>query len=101
MLALNGRKWILATIAGLDSLPEMEARDPHIIFDAEEQRIHGFAGCNSFFGQYQIKPDSKISFANIASTKMYCANTMELKQLSSKHSVIVRRYPSPVTHFNC
>lgn len=79
MLALNGRKWILATIAGLDSLPEMEARDPHIIFDAEEQRIHGFAGCNSFFGQYQIKPDSKISFANIASTKMYCANTMELE----------------------
>ncbi|PRZ00125.1 copper resistance protein NlpE N-terminal domain-containing protein [Marinilabilia salmonicolor] len=79
MVTLTGKKWILTKIEGLDSLPEMEARYPHIIFDAEEQRIHGFAGCNSFFGQYQIQPDHKISFENIASTKMYCAHTMELE----------------------
>ena len=78
-VTLLSKKWILKKLKGLNTLPEIEARDPHIIFDTEEQRIHGFAGCNSFFGKYQIKPDNKISFDNIASTKMFCANTMEME----------------------
>ncbi|WP_010663634.1 META domain-containing protein [Marinilabilia salmonicolor] len=79
MVTLTGKKWILTKIEGLDTLPEIEAREPHLIFDAEEQRIHGFAGCNSFFGQFQFNADDKVSFKNIASTKMYCAHTMDLE----------------------
>ena len=37
----------------------------------EDQSIHGFAGCNSFFGKYQ-KEESRIEFINMASTEKYC-----------------------------
>lgn len=37
----------------------------------EAQKINGFAGCNRFFGSYELS-ESKIQFSGIGSTKMFC-----------------------------
>lgn len=38
---------------------------------AQDQSVHGFAGCNSFFGKYHIDQTS-MEFDNMASTEKYC-----------------------------
>ena len=79
MSQLTGKKWILSQLPGVSFSFKEKHRKPHIIFDSEKKRIHGFAGCNSFFGQYIITDDGALKFDNIASTKMYCPETMEVE----------------------
>lgn len=48
-------------------------------FNAEEQKISGFSGCNRFFGNYVLS-DHSITFGPLGSTKMFCdekANSIE------------------------
>lgn len=77
MLELTDKKWALRELKGIDLVSQGGNRKPHIIFDPEKNRVHGFAGCNSFFGQYQIEADGSVSFKNMASTKMHCAESMK------------------------
>ena len=42
-----------------------------ITFDDELNKVTGFAGCNSFFGDYTAQ-NNEITFANIAASKKYC-----------------------------
>lgn len=77
LLELTDKKWALRELKAEDLVSQGGNRKPHIIFDSEKNRVHGFAGCNSFFGQYQIEADGSVSFKNIASTKMYCAESMK------------------------
>lgn len=79
MSRLTNKKWALTQLSGKAIDNQNKERIPHIIFDAEEDRVHGYAGCNSFFGKYQIEADGTVRFENIASTKMYCSETMELE----------------------
>lgn len=79
MSRLTNKKWALTQLSGKAIDNQNEERKPHVIFDAEEDRVHGYAGCNSFFGKYQIEADGTVRFDNIASTKMYCSETMELE----------------------
>ena len=43
--------------------------------DAEHQRAHGFAGCNQWFGSYQLK-GNRLSISNVASTRKACAPSL-------------------------
>ncbi len=79
MAQLTDKKWVLSGLPGIDFALNKESRKPYIIFDSEKNRINGFAGCNSFFGGYQIKDDGTVRFENIASTKMYCSETMKIE----------------------
>jgi copper homeostasis protein (lipoprotein) len=76
---LTDRKWVLSELPGEDFALKGGSRKPHIVFDSEKHRVHGFAGCNSFFGEYHIKDDGSVRFGNIAYTKMYCAETMKIE----------------------
>ncbi|MDU8884865.1 META domain-containing protein [Yeosuana sp. MJ-SS3] len=52
---------------------------PDINFDASDNRVSGFSGCNRFNGSYTIDGNN-ITFGPLASTKMMCreeANTIE------------------------
>jgi heat shock protein HslJ len=40
--------------------------------DAEQQRVHGFAGCNQWFGNYRLDGE-RLSISHIASTRKACA----------------------------
>ncbi|WP_411894079.1 META domain-containing protein [Winogradskyella sp. A2] len=50
-----------------------------ITFEANSNKITGFGGCNSFFGTYTLE-DSKISFSDIASSKMFCGKDIGLME---------------------
>lgn len=48
------------------------------IFDAND-RLYGFAGCNSFNAEYKQK-SSELSIGSIASTRKFCADSSETEQ---------------------
>ena len=45
-----------------------------MILNATEKRVNGNAGCNSFFGSYELQDNNVIAFSKIGSTKMACPN---------------------------
>ena len=49
-------------------------REVHIIMKKQDNRIQGFGGCNSITGVYELKKGAFISFKNVASTLMACAD---------------------------
>ncbi|MCH8487644.1 MAG: META domain-containing protein [Candidatus Cyclonatronum sp.] len=65
--------WLLVNLFGEEFTLEMEGlRQPGITFDAEEGRVHGFAGCNQFTGGFSVAEGRELSFTQMASTKMAC-----------------------------
>jgi len=71
---ING-EWRITEVNGHTiTTPEGE-REAYIGFDTGEKRMSGCAGCNRIFGSFDI--DTKkgtLSFGNIASTRMMCAD---------------------------
>jgi len=53
-------------------------REPHIIFNAEN-RVSGSDGCNRLMGSYLLEGD-KLTLAEIAGTRMACADGAEQSQ---------------------
>jgi copper homeostasis protein (lipoprotein) len=45
---------------------------PHILIDAQQQKISGYGGCNRFNGPVIIKGDNEITIDNLAMTKRAC-----------------------------
>ncbi|WP_345191515.1 META domain-containing protein [Algibacter agarivorans] len=50
-----------------------------ITFGQNTNKVSGFSGCNRFFGTYTIEKNS-IFISNLATTKMYCENVMDVEQ---------------------
>ncbi len=67
---LNG-SWKLVSLNGKTINVSEESRRPRITFVPTEQRVNGFAGCNSFFGGFTAAA-TQISFTNIGATRMAC-----------------------------
>ncbi len=85
-------KWILSEIDGTPIMKYSSDGMPFIEFKSENQRISGFAGCNNFFGKYQVTDKGIISFSEIGATKKYCAERMETEKiffniLSKRHYI--------------
>lgn len=85
-------KWILIEIDGTPVIKHSSDDMPFIEFKSENQRIQGFAGCNNFFGKYQITDEREISFSEIGATKKYCVESMETEKalfniLSKSHYI--------------
>lgn len=70
-------EWKLQRINGEDvsTLP----RPITLIFNAAENGIGGYAGCNRYFSTYTLH-DSSIKFSAIGSTKMFCENGMAIEE---------------------
>jgi len=65
-ITLNN-KWKVITMNGVDDLKI----SPTIQFDANEKKLSGFAGCNSYFGSYD--PESKqLDFSKMGMTRKMC-----------------------------
>lgn len=55
--------------------------EPHLILHGEGQRVTGFAGCNSFTGQYTLNTAaSRIGFSQIAMTRKFCFDAMDVER---------------------
>ena len=60
----------------LDALPVSApegGRLPYLVFEAEGDLVHGYAGCNRFSGGVEPRKDGRIRFKEIAATRMSCA----------------------------
>jgi heat shock protein HslJ len=71
-------RWFLNTLV-VDG-KEVELGDKLLNLQFEEgSKANGEGGCNSFFADYQVSSDGKLSFGPIGSTKMACEPGMDLE----------------------
>ena len=64
--------WKLTELMGKPVTTPAGEREIHIILKIQDNRIQGFAGCNSIMGSYELKDGNFIRFRDVASTKMAC-----------------------------
>ena len=68
-VSIANTEWKLVTINSED----VSGIEPPITLSLDEaqKKISGFAGCNRFFGGYEMN-ETTLRFSNIGSTKMFC-----------------------------
>jgi copper homeostasis protein (lipoprotein) len=70
---LTGTRWRLVEIRGQAIAPPREGeKEAFILLQADDNRFHGSGGCNNLAGTFALKEGNRISFTQIASTKMAC-----------------------------
>lgn len=67
---LEGKKWLLASYGDADS-PQAVITDTRVTAEFSEGEVNGIAGCNNYFGSYEVKGKS-LTFGPVASTEMWC-----------------------------
>lgn len=77
--AIENSKKMEQTLSGTYYITEVEDMDVSsnkitITFDVASNKVTGFAGCNSFFGNYALE-NSTLTFQNIGASKKFCAGT--------------------------
>ncbi len=71
-VTLEDKMWVLESYGEEGNLQAvLEGTEITATFDSSEGRVSGSAGCNSYFGDYQIN-NNKLSIPMTAHTKMYC-----------------------------
>lgn len=72
MRILNS-KWVLQSLAGQSSLGNIfENKLPFLQFDTDALSVSGNNGCNNMTGPLKMEAGNKISFSQLAGTKMAC-----------------------------
>ena len=56
-------------------IPQKLNKVPFIQFDEKENRVFGTNGCNTFFGDIELKKNNQIDFGAIAGTLMACEHS--------------------------
>jgi heat shock protein HslJ len=68
---IEGIQWYLTEVGGSPVSPMAGDKQPHMLLDPEEKKATGFAGCNNFFGRYELDGPS-LKFGPLGSTRMAC-----------------------------
>jgi copper homeostasis protein (lipoprotein) len=71
---IQGIVWRAEKLAGRYLPQQLNVR---MLFDRQE-RLYGFAGCNSFNGSYKQQAN-RLNVAGLASTQKYCSDSSELE----------------------
>ncbi len=70
---ITEKYWKLIELNGKDFvLTGQKKKEPHFILKAQDNRVTGFAGCNSFNGAYELSAGNRIRFSKIITTLMAC-----------------------------
>ncbi|MDY7395927.1 copper resistance protein NlpE N-terminal domain-containing protein [Aureibaculum sp. 2210JD6-5] len=79
---LTNRHWKLVELNGQKvNYDKKSGNQPYIILRPdEENKVYGNAGCNRFFGTFELKEGNQIAFSQLGATKMYCSNMETEKQ---------------------
>ena len=87
---LEDKTWVLESYGEGGDLQKVLA-DTRVtaILDSAEGRVHGSAGCNSYFGDYQVSKN-KLSIPVIASTEMYCLEPEGVMEQESQYLRILK-----------
>lgn len=71
MVKLTGVKWVLENLEGKPLQMKENGNKVYIHFNDAEKRADGMAGCNRFFGAYEL--DGKtLKFSQMGATRMTC-----------------------------
>jgi heat shock protein HslJ len=68
---IEGIQWYLTEVGGSPVSPTADDKQPHILLDPAQKQATGFAGCNHFFGSYQLDGFS-LRFGPMGATRMAC-----------------------------
>jgi len=82
---IEGPEWQLVEVSGSPVSPLAGEKQPHIIFDPSKKQVTGFAGCNNFFGSYDLD-GSALKFGPVGASRMFCegeAGEVELKLMQA------------------
>ncbi|MEO8932725.1 MAG: META domain-containing protein [Xanthomarina sp.] len=70
---ITEKYWKLKTLGGQEvQMVDNQEREIFFILKTDENRLTGFAGCNSFSGSYSLEEGNRIRFTQIATTMMAC-----------------------------
>ena len=73
-LDLVGKHWKLIELFGNPVIAENTPKEAYIIFNVDDNRFSGDAGCNRFSGSFQLKDPDRIVFSQTVSTRRMCIN---------------------------
>ena len=77
--ALRNTYWKLLEIDGNPVTTPEGMREAHMVLAADETRVSGHAGCNGFFGSYEVSGE-RLEFSALGATMMACPEGMETEQ---------------------
>ncbi|GAB2794930.1 hypothetical protein GCM10027275_45010 [Rhabdobacter roseus] len=109
---LEGTYWRLTELHGkpVDPAPT-DRREVYVRLRKEENRLEGFAGCNSLMGRYTLSNRNRLRFQSVGSTRMACPeNTTESEflnvletadsyTLSGRQLVLTKARMAPLARF--
>lgn len=65
--------WVLTELMGKPvSAKQPNGKEIHILLNKAENRVQGFAGCNGFGGNYELKAGNRVVFSQMIGTLMAC-----------------------------
>lgn len=70
--SITEKYWKLTELNGEPVAPANGAKEPHVIFKREGNKVTGNGGCNGFGGSYELKPPNGIALSQMISTQMAC-----------------------------
>ncbi len=70
-MGIEGIEWFLVEVGEIPVSPLAGERKPFLKFDAAKKEATGYAGCNNFFGGYELD-GSSLKFGSVGSTRMAC-----------------------------
>jgi len=70
--------WVLTELDGKPIATINEAKKLNLRLDPVTKTASGFAGCNQFAGGYTLE-GKKLNLKNLAATRMFCEETMEIE----------------------
>ena len=73
---LTGMKWRVVELSGHPVATPLHGEQPFILFDQAKRQATGYAGCNRFFGGYELD-GAALTFGPIGATKMACPDLEE------------------------
>jgi len=84
-IGIEGPEWQLVEVSGSPVSTQSGERRPFVRFDGDKKQATGFAGCNNFFGSYELS-GSSLKFGHIGATRMFCegeSGDMEMRYMAA------------------
>ena len=73
---LTGVEWRVSELSGHRIASSVDRQQPFIIFDSAKKQASGYAGCNRFFGGYELEGVA-LKFGPVGATKRACPDLEE------------------------
>lgn len=72
--SLHNTRWVLRTLDGKPISTPEKSQEIYVLFNASTDfhTVTGFAGCNRFFGRFELPMPTTIRLLDIGSTRMLC-----------------------------